>query len=158
MLARPVVGHDVKEVMRSLLPLGIDLTGLEMDTAVAAYLLDASTGEYELSQLREQTGQLTLDIVEPGDRRRATWPRRRPARRPTSPAWRRASAGASRTEDMVMLHDDIETPARPGPGQDGGGRHRRRPGRAAGDRRLAQGVGGHAPGRGAGAAPATSST
>ena len=43
-----VVGHHVKEVMRSLLPLGIDITGLSMDAAVAAYLLDASTGEYEL--------------------------------------------------------------------------------------------------------------
>ena len=66
-LAQPVIGHNVKEAMRSLLPLGIDLTGLAMDTAVAAYLLDASTGEYELQQLREQTGQLSLDIVEPGE-------------------------------------------------------------------------------------------
>ena len=48
-VSRRVIGHHVKEVMRSLLPLGIDVTGLEMDTAVAAYLLDASTGEYELS-------------------------------------------------------------------------------------------------------------
>ena len=63
----PVVGHNVKEAMRSLLPLGIDVTGLEMDTGVAAYLLDASTGEYELQQLREQSGQLSLDIVEPGE-------------------------------------------------------------------------------------------
>ncbi len=62
-----MVGHNVKEAMRSLLPLGIDLTGLAMDTAVAAYLLDASTGEYELQHLREQTGQLSLDIVEPGE-------------------------------------------------------------------------------------------
>ncbi|HEX3792910.1 MAG TPA: 5'-3' exonuclease H3TH domain-containing protein, partial [Acidimicrobiales bacterium] len=41
-LARPIIGHQVKEVMRSLLPLGIDCTGLAMDTAIAAYLLDAS--------------------------------------------------------------------------------------------------------------------
>ena len=37
------------------------------------------------------------------------------------------------------------------PGQNGGGRHRRRPGRAADDRRRAQGVGRHPAGRGAGA-------
>ena len=109
LLARPFVGHEVKEVMRSLLPLGIDLTGLEMDTAVAAYLLDASTGEYELSQLREQTGQLSLDIVEPGETERDL-----------------AAEGAGEAadvagmaqgfrhrivaEDMSRLHDDIETP------------------------------------------------
>ncbi len=108
-LARPFVGHEVKETMRALLPLGIDPTGLEMDTGVAAYLLDASTGEYELSQLREQTGQLSLDIVEPGE---------------TGRDLAQAAAGEAadvaamalgfrrrlETEDMVGLHDDIETP------------------------------------------------
>ncbi len=108
-LGRPFLGHEVKEAMRSLLPLGIDLTGLEMDTAVAAYLLDASTGEYELSQLREQTGQLSLDITEPGEAERDL-------------AQEGAGEGADVaamaagfrhrlvSEDMVMLHDDIETP------------------------------------------------
>ena len=38
-----VVAHDAKELMRSLLPQGVDITGLAMDTAVAAYLLDPST-------------------------------------------------------------------------------------------------------------------
>ncbi len=108
-LARPFVGHEVKEVMRSLLPLGIDLTGLEMDTAVAAYLLDASTGEYELSQLREQTGQLSLDITEPGETERDL------ARDGAGEAADVAgmAQGFRRrlgVEDMVMLHDDIETP------------------------------------------------
>jgi DNA polymerase-1 len=66
-LARPFIGHQVKEVMRSLLPLGIDLTGLTLDTSVAAYLLDASSGEYELSQLRgdDDSGQLQLSMGEP---------------------------------------------------------------------------------------------
>ena len=108
-LARPFVGHEVKEVMRSLLPLGIDLTGLEMDTAVAAYLLDASTGEYELSQLREQTGQLSLDITEPGETERDL------ARDGAGEAADVAgmALGFRRrlgVEDMVMLHDEIETP------------------------------------------------
>ena len=109
MLARPVVGHNVKEAMRSLLPLGIDVTGLEMDTGVAAYLLDASTGEYELEQLREQSGQLSLDIVEPGESARDL------AQEAAGEAADVVGMAAGfrrrlETEDMVMLHDDIETP------------------------------------------------
>ncbi len=47
----PVAGHHVKELLRSLLPLGIDCTGLVMDTAVAAYLLDPNRGDYSLGSL-----------------------------------------------------------------------------------------------------------
>jgi len=46
-----VVAHDAKELMRSLLPLGVDVTGLVVDTAVAAYLLDPSVDQYRLSDL-----------------------------------------------------------------------------------------------------------
>jgi DNA polymerase-1 len=46
-----VVAHDAKELMRSLLPLGVDITGLVVDTAVAAYLLDPSDDRYRLSDL-----------------------------------------------------------------------------------------------------------
>ncbi len=96
--------------MRSLLPLGVDITGLEMDTAVAAYLLDASTGEYALAQLRQQTGQLTLDIVEPGETEADL------AREAAAEAVRRrrhgarASASAWSPRACEGLHDDIETP------------------------------------------------
>ncbi len=108
-LGRPIVGHHVKEAMRSLLPLGVDVRGLEMDTAVAAYLLDASTGEYELSQLREQTGQLTLDIAEPGETEADL------AREAAAEACDVAAMAAGfrrriESEDMVLLHDEIETP------------------------------------------------
>ena len=108
-LARPFVGHEVKEAMRTLLPLGIDLTGLDMDTGVAAYLLDASTGEYELSQLREQTGQLSLDIVEPGETERDL---AQDAAGEAADVAGMALGFRRRldTEDMVRLHDDIETP------------------------------------------------
>ncbi len=108
-LSHPVLGHNVKEIMRSLLPLGIDVTGLEMDTAVAAYLLDASTGEYELSQLREQTGQLSLDILEPGE---TASDMAQEAAGEASDVTAMAMGFRQRlaTEDMVMLHDDIETP------------------------------------------------
>jgi len=47
----PVAGHNVKELLRSLLPIGIDCTGLVMDTAVAAYLLDPNQGDYSLASL-----------------------------------------------------------------------------------------------------------
>ncbi len=108
-LARPFVGHEVKEAMRALLPLGIDATGLEMDTGVAAYLLDASTGEYELSQLREQTGQLSLDITEPGETERDL---AEDAAGEAADVAGMALGFRRRldTEDMAGLHNDIETP------------------------------------------------
>ena len=108
-LARPVLGHDVKEAMRSLLPLGIDLTGLRMDTAVAAYLLDASTGDYDLAQLREQTGQLTLDIVEPGTDA-LDIAREAAGEAADVVAMAKGFRRRLASEDMAMLHDDIETP------------------------------------------------
>ena len=46
-----MVAHDAKELMRSLLPFGVDVTGLAMDTAVAAYLLDPSSDHYRLGDL-----------------------------------------------------------------------------------------------------------
>jgi len=55
-----VVGHDVKELMRSLLPVGVDITGLVMDTAVAAYLLDSSIDRYHLVDLARQ--QLGVEV------------------------------------------------------------------------------------------------
>ncbi len=148
LLAQPVVGHNVKELMRSLLPLGIDVTGLEMDTAVAAYLLDASTGEYALQQLREQTGQLTLEIVDAGETAADL------AEGGGGGGVRRVRHGRGfRTritaEDMLVLHDEIETPLVRVLATHGGGRHRRRPRRAAGDRRHAKGVRRRPPGRGA---------
>jgi DNA polymerase-1 len=108
-LAGPVVGHQVKEVMRSLLPLGIDCTGLVMDTGVAAYLLDASTGEYELSDLRGDDGQLQLSMGDPDPEL-------------VSEAQAMVAEGRDVAElaaefrqrldalDMGPLHDGIETP------------------------------------------------
>ncbi|HEV3266624.1 MAG TPA: DNA polymerase I [Acidimicrobiales bacterium] len=57
-----VVGHDVKELMRSLLPMGVDVTSLVMDTAVAAYLLDSSIDRYHVVDLaRQQLGVVVDD-------------------------------------------------------------------------------------------------
>ena len=92
-----VVGHHVKEVMRSLLPLGIDITGLSMDVAVAAYLLDASTGEYELDTLREGGGQLRIaehrgTRPRSGRRRHSKWPGPPPPMPGARPGWPRRTA------------------------------------------------------------------
>ncbi len=49
-----VVAHDAKEMMRSLLPVGVDIARLALDTAVAAYLLDPSTDRYRVSDLADR--------------------------------------------------------------------------------------------------------
>ncbi|HXB38679.1 MAG TPA: DNA polymerase I, partial [Acidimicrobiales bacterium] len=109
LLAQPVLGHNVKELMRSLLPFGIDITGLEMDTGVAAYLLDASTGEYQLQQLREQTGQLSLEIVDAGE---TAADLAKDAAGEAADVFAMAHSFRTRltADDMVRLHDDIERP------------------------------------------------
>ncbi|HXX91486.1 MAG TPA: DNA polymerase I [Acidimicrobiales bacterium] len=58
---RPVVGHGVKELMRVLLPGGVDVTGLALDTAVAAYLLDPSSGRYRLEDVVDTELGIALD-------------------------------------------------------------------------------------------------
>jgi DNA polymerase-1 len=109
LLAGPVLGHQVKEVMRSLLPLGVDLTGLIMDTGVAAYLLDASSGEYELSDLRGGDGQLQLSMGEPDaellDEAQSMVAEGREVAALAAGYRERLDA-----QDMGRLHDDIETP------------------------------------------------
>ena len=54
-----VVSHDFKELLRSVLPRGSTPTSLAMDTAVAAYLLDPSSGRYGLAAVAagEHLGQ-----------------------------------------------------------------------------------------------------
>lgn len=56
-----VVGHGVKELMRTLLPLGVDIAALAMDTAVAAYLLDPSSSSYRLDELADARLGVALD-------------------------------------------------------------------------------------------------
>ena len=67
-------GHNVKPLMRSLLDHGVELSGLTLDTAIAAYLIDPAEARYELPDLIEKytkfarpsddvagSGQLDLD-------------------------------------------------------------------------------------------------
>jgi DNA polymerase-1 len=113
LVAGPVVGHQVKEVMRSLLPMGIDIVGLTMDTAVAAYLLDASTGEYELDDLRQSGGQLQMSMGE--DDAMLLDVALEEARSAAADA--RSAATLARdyrarleADGMAALHDEIENP------------------------------------------------
>ena len=46
-----VVIHDAKPLMRSLLALGVDIRGLEMDTQIAAYLVDPARSSYSLASV-----------------------------------------------------------------------------------------------------------
>ena len=45
------VGHNIKDVQRRLLGLGASVEGWDFDTALAAYLLEATAGSYEISRL-----------------------------------------------------------------------------------------------------------
>ena len=45
------VTHNVKDLMRTLLDNGLGIEGFVFDTALAAYLLDATQGSYELARL-----------------------------------------------------------------------------------------------------------
>ncbi len=49
-----VVMHDAKPLMRSLLAMDIDLQGLELDTAIAAYLVDASQSSFSLASVAQR--------------------------------------------------------------------------------------------------------
>ena len=44
-------GHNVKDIQRALLELGLSTDGWVFDTALAAYLLDATAGSYDIGRL-----------------------------------------------------------------------------------------------------------
>jgi DNA polymerase-1 len=48
---RPLVGHSVKGLMKDLLDVGVDVQSLQLDTRIAAYLLDPAEGRYLLDEL-----------------------------------------------------------------------------------------------------------
>jgi DNA polymerase-1 len=80
-----------------------------MDTSVAAYLLDASTGQYGLNQLRESSGQLQLSMGEPDEVVQSV---AEGAAAEACDVAVMAQEFGERivTEDMKFLHDEIETP------------------------------------------------
>ena len=114
--------------MRSLLPLGVDITGLALDTAVAAYLLDPSVDRYRLGDLAARYLGVAVDDGTggqgPGDLR----PRRAAGPGPgATTAWARTPCGRSASTAVLArlrppladalaavgedaLYDDIEQP------------------------------------------------
>ena len=51
-----LVAHRAKELFRALLPLGLSCRGLDLDTAVAAYLVDPAEGQAPLEHLAGRAG------------------------------------------------------------------------------------------------------
>ena len=56
-----VVGHDLKELVRALLDLDHDVARLEMDTALAAYIINPSQRDYDLESLAERWLDIELE-------------------------------------------------------------------------------------------------
>ena len=57
------VSHNVKDLMRTLLENGLNAEGFVFDTALAAYLVDATSGKYEIGQLF--AGYFHTELVKP---------------------------------------------------------------------------------------------
>ena len=77
----PKVSHNVKDLMRALLDAGLPAEGFVFDTALAAYLLDATAGKYDLPRLfvsyfnqeLEKPVHLEPDAFSPLGDRSAAW-------------------------------------------------------------------------------------
>ncbi len=63
-----VRGHNVKALMRWLLGQALDLRGLELDTAIAAYLIDPAESRYAIADLLEKYTPYRFPPDEPGAR------------------------------------------------------------------------------------------
>ena len=109
--------HDAKPIMRSLLHLGIDLRGLVLDTAIAAYLIDPAQNRYSLADLvtkysnvrfpddaAANSGQLDLDATGVDDAQRSG--RNALATHQVSEELLRALDA----QGMRALYDDMENP------------------------------------------------
>jgi DNA polymerase-1 len=60
-----LAGHDVKDMVRALLDLDHDVARLEMDTALAAYIVNPSQRTYDLEELAERL--LGLELTSPDE-------------------------------------------------------------------------------------------
>ncbi|MFV0307965.1 MAG: DNA polymerase I [Desertimonas sp.] len=61
----PFVAHGAKPLLRTLLAHGIDATGLTLDTAIAAYLIDPAESRYDLGLLIERHTSFAAPHDEP---------------------------------------------------------------------------------------------
>ena len=76
-------GHNIKNIQKALLNLGVELNGWVFDTALAAYLLDATAGSYEIRSLCVKYCGFEPWRAETGEIRCPCW---MPARM-TLPSW-----------------------------------------------------------------------
>ncbi len=61
--ANAVRGHNLKPLLRTLLENGVDVTKIDFDTAIAAYLLDPSMSSYEISEVLARYTNLTMSVA-----------------------------------------------------------------------------------------------
>ncbi len=62
---RPLAGHGLKALLRTLLDRGVPIGSLHLDTSIAAYLLDPAESRYELEELLPRHAGLELPVDEP---------------------------------------------------------------------------------------------
>jgi DNA polymerase-1 len=116
--AANVVAHGAKELMRSLLPVGVDVVSLEMDTAVAAYLLDPSSGRYKLEEVLDARLGLNLGAGTPTPAGQLDLDSTEGTEESTGAAQGAVAVGllvgplrqALRTAGLERLHDEVERP------------------------------------------------
>ncbi len=65
-----LAGHDVKDLVRALLEMERDVERLDMDTALAAYIVNPSQRTYDLEELADRL--LGLELVSPDEEDAAT--------------------------------------------------------------------------------------
>jgi DNA polymerase-1 len=113
----PTVAHRAKELMRALTPMGVDIASLELDTAVAAYLVEPGEDTYPLEELAARyagvdvrspaappAGQLDLEGT-------ATDPAEETGRRAAAVARLAPALSAALTaRGLSILHDEVELP------------------------------------------------
>ena len=113
----PVEAHRAKELMHGLSRLDVDLHTLDVDTAIAAYLIDPAEGTYALESLAAR--YLGLDLSAPDAPPAGQLDLAGTATDPAEDAGRRAQAVARLAEalDTAMgtrglrrLYDDVERP------------------------------------------------
>jgi DNA polymerase I len=63
---RPLATHEAKALARTLLGRGIDVRSLQLDTAIAAYLLDPAKSDYALDVLLLRYARLELPAADGG--------------------------------------------------------------------------------------------
>ncbi|MCY3953317.1 MAG: DNA polymerase I [bacterium] len=114
-----LVAHDARDLMRSLLAIGIDVRSLRMDTAIAAYLLEPSQSDYPVGDLLARYAGCALagDGAEEETQGRLAFPETGEALRTRTALEALAAARLAeplraelRDGGAETLHDTIEVP------------------------------------------------